>query len=562
MINMRKVAYFISTAILAGCGGGGSEPTSPAPSVVSTPKTYTVTVNVGNGATVPNSSYTVSDGEKLSFNINVNENFEIDGVSGCNGSLSGLTYTTSAISNNCSVSVTVKDKPYFVEVKNAFDVPNPFTQTSATVVTTLDINNDNLEDLVVHFWSGEFAGKKVFTPCPNQLKVFVLQPDKSFKDMTSTYIQGSNDLGGCSRKVKKADVNKDGKLDLLYAVNQEEGREIVITEFHRSSNADAQLAALVSVGNTYVIRKFNTPRWYHSVGAGVDKNNNYYITGEGYTGGANRREDSIDKNGNVSEIDIDIPRVSPGTFELYNSAGNNSESTLLIQNLSIHDPSIAADIEGYVKKNGSWVTLQNYSPIGKPLGKFKDSEFYAFKMDNKFITGVSYAESCMTQLNPNGSPTSIFKMHYNVMNESFVDGMSIGNNISTPSSRYMAFRIENEKVVEVPLNIKNEVRDNVNINFFDCKDVTGDGYNDIVSYSYSNDGLPHVYANNKDNSFTYLGQKMFPDTYTQEFGNVYSTVLHDFDKDGFMDIVFWPANGVKTTGNLKFKFYRGQRKLN
>ncbi|NBP58730.1 VCBS repeat-containing protein, partial [bacterium] len=114
---------------------------------------------------------------------------------------------------------------------------------------------------------------------------------------------------------------------------------------------------------------------------------------------------------------------------------------------------------------------------------------------------------------------------------------------------------------EVPLNITGEVRDDVNVNFFDCKDVTGDGYNDIVSYSYSNTGLPHVYANNKNNSFTYIGQKMFPNTYTEEYGKIYSTTLHDFDKDGFMDLVFWPANGITTTGNLKFRFYRGQRKL-
>lgn len=566
---MRKIAYIVSAIVLTGCGGGGSDTQSNSSSGLftaqSAPRTHTVTVNTGSGGSVPQNTYTINDGDKLTFNISLNDGYEFNEVSGCNGTLNGNSYTTGNINTNCTVTLSFKEKAYFAEVKNAFDVPNPFTVTSATVVTTLDVNHDNMDDLVVHFWSGENAGKLVHTPCRNELRVYVLQPDKTFKDQTSTYVQGTNNLGGCTRKVKKADINQDGHMDLIYAVNQEEGREILITGGEnntlRVSNADAQLAALVSVGNLYKVQKYNSPRWYHSVGAGITDKNQWFVTGDGYTGGQNTKEHTFDKQGNVLEIDVELPRISANTFEFFNKTGNISETNMLLQSNMDDGVLKDADIVGHLKKNGQWVRLENSNPFGKPIGKFKDSDFVPFRMGNEVITAVQHSESCVTKLSPTSDQITIFKMHYNILKEPFVDGMSIGNTLNSPASLYRGVTIQNDKIVEIPLNIKNEVRDNVNINFFDCKDVTGDGYNDIVSYSYSNDGLPHVYANNKDNSFTYLGQKMFPDTYTQEFGNVYSTVLHDFDKDGFMDIVFWPANGVNTTSNLKFRYFKGQRKL-
>jgi hypothetical protein len=82
-----------------------------------------------------------------------------------------------------------------------------------------------------------------------------------------------------------------------------------------------------------------------------------------------------------------------------------------------------------------------------------------------------------------------------------------------------------------------------------------------VSYQYSNTGLPDVYINNKDNSFKNIGQKMFPNTYKQEFGNIYSSILEDFDNDGFADLFVWHANGTTAAEPVKFRFYKGQKKI-
>jgi len=492
---MRKVSYIVSALILAGCGGGGDSP-APAP---------TVSIQSNPPPATPPPTTTV-------------------------------------------------EKPYFSEVSNPLTVKLPFANTMATNVSTLDVNGDNRLDLVVHYYEGNFNNQKnVTTHCKNELRVYILQPDNTFAEQTSAYVTNGNDLGGCSRKTKKADINGDGKIDLVYAINQEDGRDQ-----SNVSLIQGPLAALVSVGNTYVIRKFNFPRWYHSVGVGVDDKGRSFVTGAGYTYAPYDAEFVFDSQGNQTEISLDIPKLSANSFELYNLSGSKTKETDILVHSGFEGNPIV--IQAWVKKNGAWTKLPDHNPYGDVIGKFSDSDFYIHKLNGQTIAAAAISETCVTKINPNDEPIVIHKMHYQVV-KNFVNGMPMGNSIDIPSSLYRGTRIENNKIVEVDLNIKDEIRDNVNINFFSCIDVNNDGYNDIVSYQYSNTGLPDVYINNKDNSFKNIGQKMFPNTYKQEFGNIYSSILEDFDNDGFADLFVWHANGTTAAEPVKFRFYKGQKKI-
>jgi hypothetical protein len=312
------------------------------------------------------------------------------------------------------------------------------------------------------------------------------------------------------------------------------------------------------VGNLYVIRKFNFPRWYHSVGVGVAENGSTYVTGAGYTGVPYDAEFVFDKQGNFTEISLDNPDISANSFEFYNNKGiKNKETDILVHSGKEGNPVV---IQGYVKKDGKWVKLPDHNPYGDVVGKFSDSDFYVHKMGDEIIAGAAISETCVMRLNPNDDQIVVHKMHYHVM-KNFVNGMSLANNLPDANSKFRGTRVGNDKIVEVDLKIKDEVVEKINSNFFDCVDVTGDGYTDIVSYAYSNTGLPHVYVNNQDNSFKYVGQKMFPDTYKQEHGNIYSSILADFDNDGFQDLFVWHANGTRSVDPVKFRYYRGQKKI-
>lgn len=93
----------LSASFLAACGGGASE-SAQAPVT-----NYRVDAVAGLGGTVNPDAITVVAGEAANFTVTPDSGFVIASVSGCSGNLSGNTYTTGAINNNCTVTASFID---------------------------------------------------------------------------------------------------------------------------------------------------------------------------------------------------------------------------------------------------------------------------------------------------------------------------------------------------------------------------------------------------------------------------------------------------------------------
>jgi hypothetical protein len=123
MKNFSRLAVSaLALALLAGCGGGGdgtdnpgggggTNPgggggTNPGGGGGGTVTSYTVTPSVsgGGGSINPATAVSVQQGNTTSFTLTPADGYAIDSVGGtCGGALSGSTYTTRAISANCTV---------------------------------------------------------------------------------------------------------------------------------------------------------------------------------------------------------------------------------------------------------------------------------------------------------------------------------------------------------------------------------------------------------------------------------------------------------------------------
>ena len=108
MSNAPRVVVLASilfslTACGGGSSGGGESGTQPVP-----PPNYSVGTSVtGSGSgTISPSSRNVSQGSTTTFTIAPATGSSIASVSGCGGSLNGTTYTTGAITSNCTVTAT------------------------------------------------------------------------------------------------------------------------------------------------------------------------------------------------------------------------------------------------------------------------------------------------------------------------------------------------------------------------------------------------------------------------------------------------------------------------
>ncbi|MGO2371623.1 MAG: InlB B-repeat-containing protein [Pseudoalteromonas prydzensis] len=90
---------------------------------------YSVRATASEGGTVNPATQNVNQGSNAQITITANEGYSIDAVTGCNGSLNGNTYTTSAVTANCQVQVSFSINSYSVRATaSEGGTVNPATQ--------------------------------------------------------------------------------------------------------------------------------------------------------------------------------------------------------------------------------------------------------------------------------------------------------------------------------------------------------------------------------------------------------------------------------------------------
>jgi hypothetical protein len=130
-----SIAILFLTLSLLGCGGGGGSANNTASSSTAiasfvsdctsehrwlqkheheddsssdhsgcTPTSYTVSTTAGTHGTITPVSAVINQGDSIEFTITPDEGYIIQSVSGCGGSLTGNTYTTGAITADCTVT--------------------------------------------------------------------------------------------------------------------------------------------------------------------------------------------------------------------------------------------------------------------------------------------------------------------------------------------------------------------------------------------------------------------------------------------------------------------------
>ena len=480
---------------------------------------------------------------------------------------------------NFSHLLLAQDEVSSVNVSDQYfeDIPNPISldyQTykgfSSVTLEVLDIDQDGLKDIVVHFWAGTQDDQKIGIT-PNFLKVFRLKPDLTFEDYTMTILGAEQvDLGGASRNIEVADFNDDGKLDVAFNTNQEDGRVD-----DGSGVSDGQLAVMLSTPEGYEIVKFGTPSWYHSLGIGTLPNGKKFVTGNGFSGNFSAEIFSFSGSNEPilnSSNGLEIP---PNAFRFLDNSENISAS--LIRNGDYPD---MFGVIAYELIDNQWIKTDQidspYPKLGEVQHKGWNGADYA-TVDVLDVGGTpslgtggsSYAESCSLKIYPEADPIVVLKLSSAEL-VGYPDKKFYLSEETAGYSKLIGFKIENSTLYNVSFSINDE-QIYENVNFIDCLDVDGDSYQDIVAYAYKR--TPLIYINNQRGEFNLLSNNRLPDIEdplvwpenTAAASIDESSILRDFTGDGIPDLFFWPASGVPTEdfGNdfvdgVGLKFFKGK----
>ena len=138
-----------------------------------------------------------------------------------------------------------------------------------------------------------------------------------------------------------------------------------------------------------------------------------------------------------------------------------------------------------------------------------------------------------------------------------------------PGVRWLSAEIKNGELTTATPRIEGEqITDNGGgFTQFDCRDVNGDGYDDLVAYALwpgdkNTNAYPIVYLNQKDGTFkrtsVYTGQNFTTGVPARQ----HTSLMWDFTGDGIEDLVVFPATpGDATSMQNAVKLYRGLKQL-
>ena len=425
------------------------------------------------------------------------------------------------------------DAPLTLFDPQSYYVDQCFAPTISSVIP-VDINGDAYDDFIVHYWCGQSQfGKPAREPTNNALVAFVSSGDRYEVDNYNVFGDSYPVLTGASRKFVVQDINGDGKDDIAYAMNNEDGRATGPTWEDQLSNG-AVPVVLMSNEFGYDIVELGESDWGHA----VDIAPNGDVLFAGYNLGTQvyrfTGNDWID-------VSDEYPEVSPKSFMV----SDNSEF-------------IATEYNEYDRFG---VTLLTASTGWKPVDQYAIQEQFSVQFvgwngnQDQYVDvgvyefyGKNYLQGnvdrmCMIN-NTLVAKIQTSELRADAPVTELIPGQQYDEQWTTPVNVLLFLEVNGDTLVEVDSPITDE-QIAYNYNDFSCDDISGDGQGDIVASVFSQlwdedtperGGVPLVYVD-AGNSFELVDTTEWP-TFSQELQDSQG-YLHDVNNDGLPDLVLF-----------------------
>ena len=555
--------------LLISCGGGGGGSANAVPAV--TPS-FNVSAAAGVNGSISPSMVSVVQGQTATFTVTPETGYSVLSVSGCNGTLSENTFTTGTILAACSVTVqfgkymstvfetAAYEFPYPSDTLDNLCIENPTSVGAATsILLAVDLNLDTFNDLVVsYFCSPKISGQYLDTPTPDAIIAFKNNGDQTFS-LANSEVFGSEtiQLGGATRKGVLADFNGDKYLDILYALNREDGRG-QSCENCGASNEAPQKIILSNGDGTYAITELGFSEWTHAVDAVQMPSGKYdavisgfrnnTVTGFRYIDGSMQEvSDYANPGGPINRFGASTLRFFP---ELTPAAG----SMLAVSDSG--DCGIQVNLSSFSKTSGAWSfvdktdfncrTIPNaYEGYTNEIG-----DLPLITIDGQDYTGGGFGneESCTLELTPGDAPVAVVQFSAQPIAGNYVEGVVYKQADLPVQNRLNVFDVSN-----TALKLKTGVVVNEKIDALyridACRDINNDGYDDVVLLQNAGGGgeatntraEPIIYLNDKDNHLVKLDLAGIPLVDKSEDYLVHG-FLADMNGDDIEDLVYFRAS--------------------
>jgi|TARA_B110001454_G_scaffold82909_1_gene79643 hypothetical protein len=580
--------------ILISCGGGGGGDPTPAPI-----PTYTITASAGDNGAISPTSVTVNESQTASFNISPDNGYIVSSASGCNGTLTDNTFITGSITSSCSITVSFVKYISTVFDTTGYELPYPNDLLSGlceesvpiftSILSPVDINLDSYNDLIVHYWCGpkEF-GVYIDTPVPDAVVAFKNNGDETFTIANSeVFGQEALSFGAASRKVVEADFNGDGYLDILYALNKEDGRAQA-GDAGGASNESPQNILLSNGDGTYALADLGFSEWVHAVDAAQLPSGNFDAVISGFRSpdvrGFRYEGQAFQSVTDYSSPGGPVNRFGASTLKFLPEYTIGSGSTLAISDSG--DCGIQVNLSSFSKASGEWLfsdktdfncrTIQNaYESYTGEVG-----DLPLVTIDGQDYTGGGFGndESCALELSPGDRTVAVVKYSAQPIAGNYEEGVVYKQGELTVENKINIFEVSDSG-----LALKTGVIEGHDVStrftFGACRDINNDGYDDLVLLQNAGGGgeatntrnKPIVYLNDKENHLVKMDLEGIPEIPVGDnnFDYLIHGFLADMNGDSIEDLVYYRAarSFIDSNGTLDpdmtnlIRIYLGRKNL-
>ena len=561
------LALVIPMLISCGGGGGGGSAPEPAP----TP-TFAVSASAGDNGSISPATVTVTQGQTTTFTVTPDAGYAVSSITGCNGTLSETTYTTGAISATCSVTATFTSFMTTVFETTAYELPYPgdtlenlcledplSVPVASSIFLPIDFNLDTFNDLVVHYWCGpKVQGQYLNTPTPDAVVAFKNNGDKTFS-LANTEVFGSESikLGGSTRKGVLADFNGDNYLDILYALNREDGRAQGCGNCGASNEAPQKI--ILSDGDgTYTVTDLGFNEWTHAVDAVQlsSGSNDAVISGfrNSTVTGFRFKDGSMQQVSDYANPGGPTNRFGASTLRFFPEVTPAAGSMLAVSDSG--DCGIQVNLSSFSKTSGEWSFVDktnfNCRTISNAYEQYTNEvgDLPLVTIDGQDYTGGGFGneESCTLELTPGDAPVAVVQFSAQPIAGNYVEGVVYKQADLPVQNRLNVFDVSDTALVLKTGVVVNEKIDAL-YRIDACRDINNDGYDDVVLLQNAGGGgeatntraEPIIYLNDKDNHLVKLDLAGIPLVDKSEDYLVHG-FLADMNGDGIEDLVYFRAS--------------------
>jgi len=488
-----------------------------------------------------------------------------------------------------SVTNPMQSTPYYSQIADAFPDPgymyalaNPGSNSGpfnggivfATPIKKLASGFPGI------IFSAGAANPNPEQACFGRLYIFEYR-NGVFTDQTNALLTGTNSLNGFPSVTAVDDINGDGITDFVSGVTQDCGRT---QQTNSNALVGAQPVALISNALTgkYQIIHFAYADGWENIRILTEPDGTKTIALGGYNfsnqpnGGAYKyRYDGS----TMVAVNNDFPAPNAQGFTIFSNSGAPGYDTLIQAGQS-------AVVESYAKSaNGSWLSagsitspypVLGYSVYTSWTGGY--STVPVIDMGGKAVIGAPNrgaiaTNSCKIKINPNGAYSVFLMMPVNVIlnylpGEAISDSMMNSGRI-LPGVKWLGTFLNNGVLTSFDPVIVNEQSTNMGgaFNQYDCRDINGDGYDDLVGYALwqgdaNTNAFPLVYLNQKNGTFKRSTVSTTMGFSTGVPANQHTSIMADIDGDGIEDLMIFPGSpGGASSLAGSMKFFKGLKSL-